>query len=69
MIANNLDLQGHLYKLQFLMACQTYVWGLSFPVVYILLSFEGLENWNLKFKYKNEDINKPFENGSSVEIH
>lgn len=58
MSANNLDLWGHLYKSQFLMDCQTCVWGLSFPVVYILLSSEGLENWSLKLKCENGDINQ-----------
>lgn len=52
MSANNLNLWGHLYKSQFLMDCQTCVWGLSFPVVYILLSFEGLENCSLKLSVK-----------------
>lgn len=68
MNANKLDLWGHLYKLQFLMDCQTCIWELSFPVVYILSSFEGLQNWDLKLKYKNEDINKHLENESCIEI-
>lgn len=64
MSANMLDLWGHLYKLQFLMDCGAFIWELSFPAVYILSSFERLQNCSLKLKCKNGDINKHLENES-----